>query len=211
MKYFMLLLLFTAGWQIQAEDIKLPEPDKSGGKPLMQALNERASNREFSRRSLKPQQLSDLLWATAGLNRPEAGKRTAPSGHNVQDISIYVLMRSGSYLYDEKTHTLVQISAEDQREKSGGQDYVKTAAVNLAFVSDHRKMKAKYPKLEERKIMSAIHAGMHAQNSALFAASADLAAVTRGWFDPELLKKTLKLDAEQFVVLTQSIGVKAKK
>ena len=42
-------------------------PCKSGGMPLMQALRERQSLREFAPTALAAQTLSDLLWAAAGL------------------------------------------------------------------------------------------------------------------------------------------------
>jgi len=63
-----------------------------------------ASVREFDPTALKLQDLSELLWAANGINRPDEGKRTAPSAMNAQDIDIYVLMESGIYLYDPKEH-----------------------------------------------------------------------------------------------------------
>ena len=41
----MSLLLFTSA--LYAQNIKLPTPNKSGGKPLMTVLNERKSSRDF--------------------------------------------------------------------------------------------------------------------------------------------------------------------
>ena len=64
----------------------------------------RASVREFDPTALKLQDLSDMLWAANGINRPYEGKRTAPSAMNAQDIDIYVLMESGIYLYDPREH-----------------------------------------------------------------------------------------------------------
>ena len=65
--------------------MELPAPNKNGGMPLMQALNERHSTKmNYSGAPLLPQQLSDLLWATWGVNR-EDGRRTAPTAMNRQD------------------------------------------------------------------------------------------------------------------------------
>jgi hypothetical protein len=50
--------------------ISLPKPRTEGGKPLMEALKERKSTREFASRPLTDQPLSDLLWAAFGVNRP---------------------------------------------------------------------------------------------------------------------------------------------
>lgn len=46
-----------------ASRIELPSPRREGGKPLMQALNERQSQREFRTDALPMQLLWDLLWA----------------------------------------------------------------------------------------------------------------------------------------------------
>ncbi len=65
-------------------DIQLPAPEKTGGKPLMVALSQRKSMRAFSSKSLSTKTLSSLLWAANGISRPD-GRRTAPTGRNVQD------------------------------------------------------------------------------------------------------------------------------
>ena len=80
---------------VSSQDIVLPTPDKSGGKPLMQALNERQSIRTFTNENLTQQQLSELLWAGWGINRTDDKKRTAPSSRNVQEIDVYVVLASG--------------------------------------------------------------------------------------------------------------------
>ncbi len=66
--------------------------------PLMEALSHRQSNRDvFSDKELDNQTLSNLLWAAWGYNRPD--KRTAPSSRNKQELELYLVMKSGSYLY----------------------------------------------------------------------------------------------------------------
>lgn len=52
-----------------AQDIKFPEPDRKGGMPLMQALNERQSSREFSSRDLPLELMGKLFWAACGSTR----------------------------------------------------------------------------------------------------------------------------------------------
>jgi hypothetical protein len=81
-------------------DVSLPAPRTEGVKPLMQALKDRQTSRDFSNKKLSAQVLSDLLWAAFGINRPDSGKRTAPSARNWQEIEIYVIMEEGAYLYD---------------------------------------------------------------------------------------------------------------
>ena len=75
---FIALLLSTAAVAGDlAETIQLPAPNTKGGMPLMQALSERKSAREFSSEELSRQVLANLLWAAYGVNRPD-GKLTAP-------------------------------------------------------------------------------------------------------------------------------------
>ena len=52
---------------------KLPAPAKTGGKPVMEALWSRASGTEFSDKMLSDQDLSNLLFAAIGVNRPADG------------------------------------------------------------------------------------------------------------------------------------------
>ena len=66
--------------------ITLNPPDTTRGLPVMKALSVRASAKEFDTTSMNLQDLSDLLWATNGVNRSETGKRTAPSAINAQEI-----------------------------------------------------------------------------------------------------------------------------
>ncbi|MCW4021177.1 MAG: nitroreductase family protein, partial [Candidatus Bathyarchaeota archaeon] len=84
--------------------IQLLEPDTEGGRPLMQVLKDRKSSRAFSIEKLPIQVLSNMLWAAFGVNRPDSGKRTAPSARNWQEIDIYVATAEGLYVYDAKAH-----------------------------------------------------------------------------------------------------------
>ncbi|HOU22565.1 MAG TPA: SagB/ThcOx family dehydrogenase, partial [Kiritimatiellia bacterium] len=73
--------LALGSWAFAAEraDIPLPSPRMDGGMPLLQALKQRQSARAFSPNALPEHVVADLLWAAFGINRPDTGKRTAPS------------------------------------------------------------------------------------------------------------------------------------
>ena len=64
--------------------IKLNEPNKKRGLTVMEALAVRASAIEWTSQDLSAQDLSDLLWAANGINRPDSGKKTAPSAMNAK-------------------------------------------------------------------------------------------------------------------------------
>ena len=55
--------LFVSGTACAQDVVKLPPPDVMGGLPLMQAMNERKTDRVFSSEPLDNQTLSDILWA----------------------------------------------------------------------------------------------------------------------------------------------------
>ena len=92
--------------------IVLPQIDMNTSKPLMQVLKLRQSSRDFSSKALPRQTLANLLWAAYGVNRPEEGKRTAPSAHNRQEIDVYIALSDGLYLYDAFQHAMQPISRE---------------------------------------------------------------------------------------------------
>jgi SagB-type dehydrogenase family enzyme len=187
---------------LAAQDIKLPDPQRSGGMPLMDALNKRQSTREFSERDIDTQTLSNLLWAGWGFNR-ETGKRTAPSSQNLQEMDIYVVRHDGFYLYDAKNQSLIKLGEDDLRGATGTQNFVGGAPLNLVFVADLDKAKAK--NFEDVPTASYANTGFIAQNIYLYCASAGLAAVVRGSFPSELGNK-LKLMEHQRIILCQTIG-----
>ncbi|MCX6255463.1 MAG: SagB/ThcOx family dehydrogenase [Bacteroidia bacterium] len=209
-----LILLFgnTIFLTISAQDISLPTPDKTGGKPLMQALNERQSIRTFTKENLTQQQLSDLLWAAWGINRTDHNKRTAPSAMNVQEIDVYVALPGGLYLYVAESHMLKQINNKDLRKLTGTQDFVAEAALNLVYVADMGKLgKKEGDEIKESDLLtSAANTGFIAQNVYLYCASANLGCVIRGWVPKEQLAPEMGLRSNQRIILAQTVGVPQK-
>ena len=188
----------------EPKPIQLLTPQPGGGSPLMQLLWKRKSSREFSPKPLPVEVLSNLLWASFGINRPD-GKRTAPSARNWQDMDIYVILPDGLYLYDAKANQLKLVLAEDLRGLAGTQPYVKEAPVNLIYVSDYAKMGDKTPN-EAKILLSGSHAGFISENVYLYCASEGLATVVRALIDIPALSKAMKLRPDQKIILAQSVG-----
>lgn len=187
---------------IKAQDIKLPEPQKTGGMPLMEALAKRSTSRSFDSKDLTNQQISNLLWAAFGINRPD-GKRTAPSARNFQETDIYVLLKTGVYTYYAKNNSLKQVSSEDIRSLGSTQGFVKDAPVQLILVANLAKVGGN----EVEKINTAnIDAGYISQNIYLFCASEGLATGARGMLEKNILTPKLKLNADQSIILAHSVG-----
>ena len=203
-----LLLCDAIAAEQQLTSLQLPAPQTESGRPLMQVLKERSTSRSFSARKLPPQVLSNLLWAAFGVNRPESGRRTAPSAKDRQEIDIYVAMAEGLYVYEAKTHVLQPVLAVDIRAMTGRQSFVADAPVNLVYVADLGRM-GKVSK-EEQDLYSAADTGFISENVYLFCASEGLATVVRGSVDRETLAKAMRLRPDQKIILAQTVGYPKK-
>ena len=181
----------------------LPPPRKSGGMPLISALQQRHSTREYSDRQIPKQLLSDLLWAAFGINRP-SGDRTAPYWRHVMVIDLFLALADGVLIYEPMAHTLLLHLADDIRGQTGYQDFVATAPLNLIYVAHGERMTD--ISAEERRLYASVDAAFIGQNVYLFCASEGLATVFRGAVDYPKLSRTLRLSDQQFVTFAQTVG-----
>ena len=200
-----LWLLWTAAFAAEPLDpVALPKPQTDGGRPFMQTLKNRSTSRAFSPDKLSPQMLSNLPWAATGINRPDAGKRTAPSAMNRQEIDIYVALADGLYRYEAAGHRLEPVVRGGLRALTGRQPFVAEAPVNLIYVADHSRMGQMSG--EERDLYSAVDTGFISQNVYLFCASEGMATVVCGPIDRNALAKAMRLRSDQRIVLAQTVG-----
>ena len=212
----------TPGATQELQLVSLPKPQTDGGKSVLAALWERKTNRNVSSEKLPPQTLSNLLWASWGVNREkgpfgQAG-RTAASASNSQEIDLYVVLAEGIYLYEAAPHRLAPVVSGDHRAKLGGGrgrgGGAAAAPVNLLFVVDlakYSKAPLQEPKLKDpefQKLYYGVATGLIVGNVYLFAASQGLAA----WFhncNRDDLANTLKLRSDQRVLFAQTVGYPA--
>jgi len=205
-KIFYVLLVSIVGTGCFAQEtIQLPVPQKEGGKPLMSALNDRRSSRNFTAKDLTDQQLSNLLWAAWGINRTKENKHTAPSSRNTQEMDVYITTSRGAFRYDPVGNMLIRITSDDVRSSTGAQDFVKVAALNLVYVMDKKRTTPTKNEMD-RMVAASICTGAIVQNVYLWCASEDLGCVVRAMFDKDLLAKTLKLSEDQVIIVTQTVG-----
>lgn len=184
--------LFCAAMPVLAKsDISLPAPEISGGIPLMDAISARASNRSFAHKSLTPQVISNLLYAAFGVSHED--KHTIPTAKNQKDLKVFVIKADGAYLYNPSENRLVQITPDDLRPLLAKQSFVLEAPLTLVYVGSDSET-------------AAMHAGSAYQNVGLFAASAGLNNVVRGSFDRKGLAKELKLNRDETVIISQTVG-----
>ena len=230
------LFLASAGALAAAQElkvIKLNEPNKKRGLPVMEALSVRASVRDWSEKDLSLQDLSDLLWAANGINRPDK-KRTASSAMNAQDVDVYVFMKDGAYLYDAAQHALVPVVAGDHRAevtarpgggpggppgaKPGTPPPAKPAGppgggpagppsqppVQIFLVSDI----ARFTRGEQNLKLewANIDVGIVSQNISLFCAATGLGTRPRAGMNKDLVRTLLKLKDTQYPILNHPVG-----
>ncbi len=207
MKKVILSAVVLASVVAGAADIDLPAPKREGTCTLMQALSARKTSRAFADRELDMQLLSSLLWAANGINRAD-GRRTAPTGMNVQDIDVYVMTKGGAYRYDAKANRLVQVGKPgDHRAVAGKQEFAQKAPLTLFYVQDaDRSMKASDP---DNLRYGGVHTGAIMQNVYLFCAQEGLSTVARAYLDYAALAKMLGLKSTQRIILSQTVGFPA--
>jgi nitroreductase len=197
------LLASTVAWAEPLAIIPLPAPDIKGGMPLMQALNARRSDRDFSPQKLSVETLANLLWAADGVNRPD-GRRTAPSANNHQTIDIYAVLPDGAYLYNARERRLELVAAGDLRAATGLQAFVAQAPLDLVYVSDYAKMPGASD--SDKMFLAGAETGFIGQNVYLYCASERLATVIRAMINRDALAKALKLRPDQKITLSQTVG-----
>ena len=184
--------------------IELPQPDKNVSMSLYEALDRRASVREFSSKEISDALLSQILWAACGKNRSD-GRITAPSALNAQDVMVYVCRKDGAFLYDAQNNTMIQVSNKDLRKAvAGRQDFASQAPVSLVLVSDLNKLP------NANKVLGALDTGYVSENICLACVALGLATVPRATMDMRILSEELGLKENQVLMLNNPIGYPLK-
>jgi hypothetical protein len=201
------------------DQIILPEPVRRGGKPLLEALLLRQTNRNIGPREIPLQVLSNLLWAAFGVNREKASfnkpGKTAPSASNSQEIDLYVALKDGLYLYEAILHKLKPISAGDFSMMSGqgnASKLTRHTPVNIFYVVDLSRYDLgpdqPDPNIGDPEVQKSYYytdTGFIAQNINLFAASEGLAT----WFhncEKGSIREEFKLRSTQRILFSQTVG-----
>jgi nitroreductase len=207
--------------------IKLSPPNLKRGLPFMETLSVRASAREYAEKELSLQDLSDLLWAADGMNRPAENKSTAPSAMNAHDVHIFVFMNAGVFFYDSPRHQLVPLLAGDFRSQimmvrpprpippAGAAPSPNVTPpppppepsnppVQIVLVSDGERFKHGTP--EQKFEWGALDAGIVSQNISLFCAATGLKTRPKASMNKAKIRELLKLTDAQIVFLNHPVG-----
>lgn len=189
------IISLMASFSINAE--VLPEPQTTGGKPLMQVMNERKSSRDYQEnQTVTKQDLSNLLWAAWGITHD--GKRTIATAMNRQELVLYVVTPTEVSRYNPEANTLTVVNTGDFRKYSTMQDFAAIAPINIVLVVDTSK--------QSKPEFQGYTAGAASQNIYLYCAQAGLKSVVRAGFDVENLPQVLKLSSNERIMFVQTVG-----
>ncbi|MCF0218877.1 MAG: SagB/ThcOx family dehydrogenase [Muribaculaceae bacterium] len=203
-KLFLVLIAAASLSSAVAQDIDLPAPSLTGGSSVMEAFWQRHSEREFAPDSLALQDLSDLMFAAQGINRPETAHITAPSAMNKQEVDLYAFLPDGVYFYDKAAHRLVKRANGDQRALVAGfQDFVKTAPVCLVLVGNLER----FGQFDNFAMtMVSVDVGIVTENINLFCAGRGLACVPRSLMNTKDISQRLGLSDMELPIMNVVLG-----
>lgn len=194
--------------------MQLPEPRRSGGLSLQEALERRRSVRDYSSRPLAVEEISQLAWAAQGITEPSRGFRTAPSAGATFPLEVDLLitgsdgLSDGLYRYDSATHSLVPRLPGDQRQAllraSLGQQAIGRAPVVMVISGVLGRIEPRYGPLAPR--FMAMEAGHVGQNVALQSVALGLGTVMIGAFEEARVGEVLQLPAGERPLYIIPIG-----
>lgn len=211
-----LMLTMAAALIMTAQEKKLPSPSLKGGMPMNEVVANRHCIREFdSSRAVSDSTLGQLLWLTAGINRPNAApgrfgvpaNRCNPTALNWQEIHLFVFDKNGVWEYKPSSHSLTLAREGDHRNLIAGtkefnQDFVLNAPVCVVFIADLSGL----PEGDQTKTMALVDAGIACENLNLACVSEGIATVPRATMDREGIAKLLGLTPRQMPVMNNPIG-----
>jgi SagB-type dehydrogenase family enzyme len=181
-------------------DISLPPFEKGRGAAIEKALLERRSVRSYDPdRKLSREEISRLLWATSGVNRPD-GRRTVPSARASYPVDVLAALPDGVYRYEPKTHQLKRILSEDLRSRIPNQDGFKSAAMIVLYVINKDKV------LGGRMEWADLEIGCMGQGLFLEASALGLGSCIFASMPIESVAKTIGLKESQVLRIAQAVG-----
>jgi len=204
--FWMLLLLFgmiTPVCSGSSNVINLPARPAKSNVDIVAALEQRRTTREYAEATLSLEDLSAILWAANGVNRPD-GKRTAPSAHGRQYIDIYVVADNGGYLYDANGHKLVEVTDRKVKDRVARQGRIATSSHVLVLMADLSRVPGS---TEDTKLWWAHStAGTIAENVHLMAAARGIGTGIVAGIQVDEIRRALSLPMEAVPLYVMPLG-----
>jgi len=206
--------------------IDLVEPDdiKCGGMPLLKAVNQRRSRREYTDGSFTNEELSFMLWCTQGISAYSTYDngsiayhlRTVPSGGARHPFETYLVINRvdgvepGLYRYLAVEHKLMPIGKADDlpaaiHKVCYGQDHIRDAAVVFVWAAIPYRTEWKYTFIAHKMI--AIEAGHICQNLYLAAESIGAGVCANLGYHQDRMDRFIEVDGkDEFAIYVASTG-----
>ena len=210
-RYFfslVILLLLNFCYNSDIGDIiELPEPQREGGAPLYEAVNNRKSQRDFNNSiKVSAEIISQALWVCYGVR--EGKSRTVPSAKAWYSLLTYVFLEEGVFKYNPTGHNLIKLFNGDHRALTGTQTSVVTnARINLVFIANFRKKSAMDGDDAHKFRSIYLDSGHVTMALSLYAAANDMKGVVRAMVEPDPLLEFLRLNKEDYIfTIAYSLG-----
>ena len=186
--------------------IELMVPEDEGGNSINEALWARQTSRDYRDVPLFLEELSGIMWAAAGVNRPD-GHLTSPSAMELYPIRIYAFLNEGVYLYNAKENIMERVVEGDHRPIASMQDYAYTPSLNIVYMADMSVYEGSGQPAEMQMILCSMDAAVCAENVNLYAAAYDLKSAIRSSIQQEAVFELLQLDPARYkFILAQTVG-----
>ncbi|CAB49813.1 SagB/ThcOx family dehydrogenase [Pyrococcus abyssi] len=187
-------------------EIKLPRPKTKGNVSLEEAIFKRRSIRKYLSEPISLEELSQILWAAAGVN--SWGKRNYPSAGARYPLEVYAVVgnvegiKPGIYYYNWREHSLVLVREGDIRKELYRacleQECVLNAPVSIVIVAHYERTTSKYGERGIRYVH--LDCGHMGQNIYLQATALNLGTVAVGAFRDDEVRKVLGVDGDPLYV-----------
>lgn len=208
-------------YQGEYEPMNLPKIEEIQVKKvdLAEAIQTRKSHRVYTEESLTLDELTYLLWMTAGVKQVYENRatiRTVPSAGARHAFETYLLinnvegLEAGLYRYLAVDHQLVAVDlreglAEDIMQGCLEQKFVATSAVTFLWAADAYRMTWRYVERGYRYLH--LDAGHVCQNLYLAAQGVDGGVCAIAAYDDDRINELLGLNGEDdFVVYIATVG-----
>jgi len=179
--------------------INLPVPDLKGKISLEETIANRRSKREYLKRNLTLEQISQLLWAAQGVTEKRRGYRAAPSAGATYPLETYAVTAEGLYRYVPQFHKLELIKEGNLRDSltraAWGQSFISEVPLSIVLTAVYSRTTNTYGQRGIQYVH--IEVGHVAENIHLQAVALGLGSVPVGAFSDEAVKKVLGLDRDE--------------
>jgi len=216
--FFYVSLLNAAGGEMMSDESKivLPKPRYKSAVSVEEAILKRRSVRNYIDKSLKIEDISQLLWSAQGITDERRKFRAAPSAGALFPLEVFLVvgnvssLEDGIYRYDPFNHAITKLIEGDYRNDLSlaalGQSCVRNGAISIIFVGVSERVTKKYGKRGIR--YTYMEAGHAAQNVYLQAEALGLGTVVVGAFMDNKVKDVIGMKEEETPLYILPVGKK---